>query len=352
MKRFEVVIVGAGRVGLALAARLRDDAFFSVELVDGVLDAVDRAAALGHEAVLCDVMAEPELLAILRRADAVVAAVPERLVSRVAAAAAKLGIHHLDFSDARATGLRRRDATAELPAIYPAAGVAPGLVDDLVADLVARFDTVDDLVVRVGAIPRQRIGRLGYGRIWDMKGLVGEYTRPAEVIVDGEIGHVPALSGYETFDLDGTPLEAFVTADGSSGLAAATAGKVRNACFKTIRHPGHLDYMLFLLDDLGLRSRLDTLTNLLTNGLPQVADDMVVIHIGARGRKAGKKHQEVVVRRIHSTPASGRDPGCGALARGAAAHAAVLLDALRTGHPVEVAAKAPADRFLASVLES
>ena len=186
----------------------------------------------------------------------------------------------------------------------------------------------------------------------DMKGLVGEYTRPAEVIVDGEIGHVPALSGYETFDLDGTPFEAFVTADGSSGLAAATAGKVRNACFKTIRHPGHLDYMLFLLDDLGLRSRLDTLTNLLTNGLPQVADDMVVIHIGARGRKAGKKHQEVVVRRIHSTPASGRDPGCGALARGAAAHAAALLDALRTGHPADVAAKAPADRFLASVLES
>lgn len=333
MTPFRVIVVGAGRVGLALAAELREDPGFAPVLVDGVSETVDDARRLGFEAVVCDVLVESDFLAVLRRADAVVAAVPERLVARVAAAAERVGIHHLDFSDARATGLVRREAGPDRPAVLPGSGVSPGLVDEIVEDLISGFDEVDDLVVRVGAIPRVPVGRLGYGDIWDVNGLISEYTRPAEIVVDGRVRRVAPLGRHETFEWEGRPYEAFLTADGSRSLMDLCRGRVRNAAFETIRHPGHLDHMLFLLDELGLRSRLDTLANLLRNGLPHVEEDMVLIHVTARGRVDGAVSERTAVHRILSTPATPSRPAVNALARGAASHAAALLRALATGEP-------------------
>ena len=321
MKPFRVVVVGAGRVGTALAVALADAPGISTLLVDGVPEAVDAAERLGFRAKVCDVLAEAELTAILRGGDAVVAAVPEFLVAPVAAVAARVGIHHIDFCEPGSTGLARREASADAPAVLPGSGVSPGLVDDLVEDLLSRFERVEDLVVRVGAIPREPIGRLGYGDIWDVNGLIREYTRPAETVVDGRPVHVPPLGGHETFEWDGRTFEAFVTADGSRSLMDLCRGRVADATFKTIRHPGHLDHMLFLLDELGLRSRLDMLANLLRNALPHVEEDMVLIHATARGLVDGTATAQTIVHEIASAPATADLPATSALARGAAAYA-------------------------------
>lgn len=327
MKPFRVIVIGGGRVGSALAASLKDDAGFSVAVVDGVQDVVDRARAGGIEAHCCDVFDETRLASILRGADVAVAAVPERLVAQVAKLAERTAIHHLDFSDPRATGVERREMSAGAPAVLPGSGVSPGLVDDIVDELLSRFDRVDDLVVRVGAIPVEPMGRLGYGAIWDVDGLISEYTRPAEGFVDGRRVRLPALSGHETFAWNGRAYEAFVTANGLRSLTGLCRGRVANATFKTIRHPGHLDHMLFLLDELGLRSRLDMLANLLRNALPQTPDDMVLIHVTARGHIAGEPSEQQVVHEIPASPA-GRDRAHSSLATGAAAYAKSLLAVL------------------------
>lgn len=323
MRPFRVIVVGAGRVGTALARKLTADPTFSVVLIDGVAEVVDRARAAGFEAHVCDVLDETSFAARLRGGDAVAAAVPEKLVPQVAATATRLGLAHLDFSDPHSTGLLRREASAEGPAVLPGCGVSPGLVDDVVAELIATFDTVDDLVVRVGAIPREPVGRLGYGDIWDVAGLIGEYTRPAEAVVDGHATRIPSLGGYETFEWNGRPWEAFVTADGSRSLMDLCRGRVRNATFKTIRHPGHLDHMLFLLDELKLRSRLDMLANLLRNALPHSSEDMVLIHVTAQGIVDGAPAERTVVREIASDPNE-----ASALACGAARYAAAQMKAL------------------------
>ncbi|MCE1236290.1 MAG: saccharopine dehydrogenase NADP-binding domain-containing protein [Hyphomicrobiales bacterium] len=323
MRPFRVIVVGAGRVGMALAKTLAAEPGFSVVLVDGVAEVVDRAHGAGFDAQVCDVLDETPFAALLRGGDAVVAAVPEKLVPQVAATAARLGLAHLDFSDPHSTGLLRREPSAAGPAVLPGCGVSPGLVDDIVAELIAAFDTVDDLVVRVGAIPREPSGRLGYGDIWDVNGLISEYTRPAEAVVDGRATRVTSLGGYETFEWNGRPYEAFVTADGSRSLMDLCRGRVANAAFKTIRHPGHLDHMLFLLDELKLRSRLDMLANLLRNALPHPSEDMVLIHVTARGVVDGAAAERTAVREIASDPS-----GASALACGAAQYATAQLQAL------------------------
>jgi saccharopine dehydrogenase-like NADP-dependent oxidoreductase len=327
-KSFRVIVVGAGRVGSALAAALGSVPGFSVLLVDSVPEVADRARDAGHEAVVCDVLDEHRFQLVARGADAIVAALPEHTVAHVAGLAAWLGAHHLDFSDPRSTGLVARAASAEAPAVLPGCGVSPGFVDDVVADLIGEFDEVEDLVVRVGAIPRHPKGKLGYGDIWDVNGLISEYTRPAEVVVDGRPATVPALGGHETFKWKGRNYEAFVTADGSRSLVALCRGRVRNATFKTIRHPGHLDHMLFLLDELKLRNRLPMLANLLVNALPRVVEDMVLIHVTASGPIGGTPSERTAVHEIASLPASGRTGPVSALARGAAAYAETQLLAL------------------------
>jgi saccharopine dehydrogenase-like NADP-dependent oxidoreductase len=338
MKPFRVIVIGGGRVGSALAAELKGDAAFSVAVVDGVPEVVDLARAAGFEAHGCDVFDEIRIAPLLRGADVVVAAVPERLVAQVARLAERLGIHHLDFSDPRATGVVRREASVGVPAVLPGCGVSPGLVDDIVEELLSRFDRVDDLVVRVGAIPTEPVGRLGYGAIWDVDGLISEYTRPAEGFVDGQEVRLPALSGYETFEWNGRTYEAFVTANGLRSLTGLGRGRVATATFKTIRHPGHLDHMLFLLDELRLRSRLDMLANLLRNALPETRDDMVLIHVTARGHIAGRPSEQQSVHEIPSSKQNG-DRLHSALARGAAAYAKRQIEALsstsnRRPHPV------------------
>ena len=98
--------------------------------------------------------------------------------------------------------------------------------------------------------------------------------------------------------------------------------------FKTIRYPGHLDYMRLLLDDLDLRSRPYALKMLLNNGLPVIEDDMVLLFITARGEQGGQKVERSVFKKF-----SPRHQGNGfnALTQVAAGYAAHLLTLLRDG---------------------
>lgn len=321
-----VVIFGAGRVGLCLADLLARD--WDVTLADCTEEALSSAAAAGHATAHADVARVDDVGRLLAGTDLVVAAVPDRLAARLARAAAGPGLHYLDFSDpcgeTRAAGAQAAPGRAFLPGC----GISPGLADSVAHGLAARLDPGSDLDVRVGAIPASRTNRLGYGLVWNLDGLLAEYTRPCAAIVEGERVFLPPLSGLEPFTFEGKPYEAFLTAGSIGGLAALVAPRVRNLVFRTIRHPGHLDYMLLLLDDLGLRSRRDLLGTVLRNGLPAGGADMVLIDVRVAGRRGGLPAQERFATRL--APQAGVSAH-GALAEASAAHAAVLVDRLRAG---------------------
>ncbi|WP_170314780.1 saccharopine dehydrogenase family protein [Aquibium carbonis] len=323
-----VTIFGAGRVGLCLADLLAGSGDYDVTLADCTEEALAAASAAGHAASHADVSRGEDINRILPGSDLVVAAVPDRLVHRLAAAAADAGLHYLDFSEAgeetRAAAARARSDRAFLPGC----GVSPGVVDSIAYGLALRLDQGCDIDIRVGAIPAARTNRLGYGLIWNLDGLLAEYTKPCTAIVDGNRVTLPPLSGLEEFTVDGVRYEAFLTAGSIEGLATLVAPHARNLVFRTIRHPGHLDYMLLLLDDLGLRSRRDLLGTVLRNGLPAGGADVVLIDVRASGSRAGKPAEERFAMRLKSQ-AGGADHG--ALAAGSAAHAAALIDLTRAG---------------------
>lgn len=323
-----VVIVGAGRVGLSLAGMLSEAGSYEVLLADCTDEALSAARSLGFAAHYADAARPEEIRRLLADADVIVAAVPDRLVPGMAQAAADAGAHYLDFSEATEAVHSAASRHNEGLAFLAGCGVSPGLVDAIAYNLVLQLDPGSDLDVRVGAIPARRTNRLGYGLVWNLDGLIAEYTDDCAAIVDGAWVELPALSGRVEFSMDGVDYEAFRTSGSIKALQRLVAPSVRNLTFRTIRYPGHLDYMQFLLDDLDLRSRHYLLTTLLRNGLPVDDPDALIIQVRASGTRDGKSVEDEFSSRIEAR-AGGE--GQGALAMASAAHAAALIDMLRLG---------------------
>jgi saccharopine dehydrogenase-like NADP-dependent oxidoreductase len=323
-----VAIFGAGRVGLCLADLLAGSGDYQVTLADCTEEALAAAGAAGHATAHADVTRGEEIGRVIAGSDLVVAAVPDRLAPRLADAAADAGLHYLDFSEASDRTAAAAARAAPDRAFLPGCGISPGLVDSIAHGLASRLDPGYDLDIKVGAIPASRTNRLGYGLIWNLDGLLAEYTQPCAAIVDGARVTLPPLTGREEWSFEGVAYEAFLTAGSIGGLASLVAPHARNLAFRTIRYPGHLDYMLLLLDDLGLRSRRDLLGTVLRNGLPSGGADIVLLEVEAVGSRAGQPAEERFAMRL-APPAGGAEHG--ALAVASAAHAAALIDLLRAG---------------------
>lgn len=340
-RAFEVAIVGAGNVGLALARMLDRTGDYAVRVSDCTEEACGRALAQGFRASRLDASNASQLSAFIAGADAVVAAVPDRLVGRVADEVAAAGRHYLDFSiaDAAMAALAARPRDA---AFLTGCGVSPGLVDSVVAHFLDTSEGEIDVAVAVGAIPARQTNRLGYSLIWNLDGLFSEYTSPCEAIEGAALVEVPALSNRIDIEVDGELYEAFCTAGVMGAMKGFAGGRLRSLICRTIRYPGHLDYLQLLLDDLQLRHRKDLLTTVLRNGLTDSQQDIVLLHAAMN---PGRPDARALEMRIEA----GRGEGS-SLAAGSAAHAAFLLDELSAGAGAREVGRAPDafGRFLES----
>lgn len=322
-----ILVVGAGRCGVAIAEMLAASGDYEVTLADIAEEASDRATSINLPFVQIDGTRQREMDRVLPGFDAVVAAAPSPVCLFVAAAAETAGIAYLDLADVpeivasgRLTG----------PPAIPSCGFSPGLVNDIAAGLSARIPGPFDMTVRAGALPLYPTNRLGYGLSWNVGDLIEEYTSPSDAIRNGRPIRVAPLQEHEVLMLDGARYEAFTTGAAASSLTAMLMGRAENFVFKTIRYPGHLELMRFLIDDLGLGGRRDLLRMLLQNGLSEINQDVLLLFITVRSVRDGLRAEESDFHRIrHGRLPSGR--AIGALPRASAAHLCAMLDLLRTG---------------------
>src|SRR5690606_7281367 len=135
---------------------------------------------------------------------AVLSAAPFHLTTRIAEAAAKSGVHYLDLTeDVASTGRVKELAKGAKTAVIPQCGLAPGFISIVAYDLAKRFDKLDSVRMRVGALPQYPSNALNYNLTWSTDGVINEYIEPCEAIVNGELTEVPALEEREEFSLDG-----------------------------------------------------------------------------------------------------------------------------------------------------
>ena len=294
-----VLILGAGRIGEAIGTMLNGDTF-RITIADRDPARLAKLAGSRTATRVLDTGNRPALLAAMRTCDAVLNALPFSAAEQVASAAVECGVHYFDLTeDVAATRSIRSLAVNARSVLMPQCGLAPGFVGIVAHDLARRFETLSDLRMRVGALPRYSRNALKYNLTWSTEGLINEYCNPCESIVDGVPVTVPALEGYETFALDGVAYEAFNTSGGLGTLCETLTGSVRHLDYKSIRYPGHRDIVKLLLDDLRLRDRRDLLKEIFETAIPSTQQDVVIVFVTAAGYREGRFVQESFLTRVH-----------------------------------------------------
>lgn len=304
----DVMLLGAGKIGAIITEFLSSTDDYCVTVVDLNEDNLARIPQRSNIRTLqVDVTDKGALVSAMRGQFAVLSAMPYFVTRHVAEAAAEAEVHYLDLTeDIATTNIVKELARSSKKAFIPQCGLAPGFITIAAYNLAKGFDTLDNVHMRVGALPKYPSNALKYNLTWSTDGLINEYCNPCEAIVEHELMQVQPLEELETFSLDGVDYEAFNTSGGLGTLCETLGGKVRNLNYRTVRYPGHRDIMKMLLHDLRLRDHRDLLKQIMEDALPITYQDVVLVFVNVSGNKDGTFIQESYVNKIYSKEINGK----------------------------------------------
>lgn len=326
----KILIVGGGKIGQMVTLLLAGCGDYDVTVIDNADHNFKILQDMGASTKIVDVTKEAELDNAAQGFDFMLSCAPFFLTPQIAKAAKKAKAHYFDLTeDVAVTKMVRELADGAETAFMPQSGLAPGFISIAAYDLSKKFDTIDDLRMRVGALPKYPSNAIKYNLTWSTEGLINEYIHPCQALVDGDMVDVPALEGYETFALDGILYEAFNTSGGLGTLCETLKGKTRNLNYRSVRYPGHRDVMRLMLNDLKLRDRPDMLKDILENAIPATTQDVVMIWVSASGMQNGRFMQETYVTKVYSGEVEGRE--CSAIQITTAASVCAVIDMMRDG---------------------
>ncbi len=288
----KIAVFGLGKVG-ALVAQLLHDGSFDVTGYDLSAPRMPPPYQLGR----LDTRDANALATALKKVDAVVSCLPHHLNLEVATAAHAAGIHYFDLTeDVPTTKAVIELSSTARGVMAPQCGLAPGFVGIVGAAQIAEFDHCRSCRLRVGALPQNPTGLMGYAFNWSPEGVVNEYLNDCEVIEEGERKWVSAMEWHETLYIDGIALEAFTTSGGLGTMCDTYHGRVENIDYKTIRYPGHMKLMNFYFHELLMRERRTEAGDILVHAKPPVDLDVVYVHVASEGTIDGRLQRKEFVR--------------------------------------------------------
>lgn len=304
----DILLLGGGKIGETICDLLKGTGDYRVTVADRSADALEWMP--DHPRVekrVLDATDPADLAAAMQGKFAVLSALPYHLTVGVAEAARAAGTHYLDLTEDVASTRRVKDLAADAPcAFIPQCGLAPGFISIVAHDVASRFETLDTVRMRVGALPKYPSNALNYNLTWSTEGVINEYLEPCEAIVEGRLITVPPLEEREEFSLDGVLYEAFNTSGGLGTLCETLAGRVRTLNYRSVRYPGHRDLMKALLHDLRLGSRRELLKDILEQSIPATLQDVVLIFVTVTGTKRGRLLQETYANKIYGREIDGK----------------------------------------------
>jgi len=343
------LVLGAGAMGRAVAYDLaRTDGVDQVTLADSDAKRARQAKAFASSKLVrtatLDVTDAGAVVGAMEGQDVAVSCVPYRFNFELSKAAIEAGVHMCDLGgnndvvrkqlclDAKA---RRVGVT-----IIPDCGLAPGMATVLTADALRRMDRVTEVHIRVGGLPVEPTGPLGYMLLFNPVGLVNEYKELPVVIRQGKVQRAAPLDELEEIEFPEPfgKLEAFNTSGGTSTLPQTLLGKVQELDYKTIRYPGHRDKVKCMMD-LGLFDEeplsmagkevvpREVTEALLWERLPREGDDVVLLRVWVEGEVEGRERTLTYTLIDHCDP----EVGLTAMQRTTAFPASIVARMLASG---------------------
>lgn len=298
-----IVVLGSGMIGNAMAIDLA--ANHKVTAIDINKRALERIKKLNDEidTQLFDLRDENDYTELLAPYDLVVCAVPGYMgfetLKKVLLA--KKNAVDISFFPENCFDL---DYLAKQNDVFAIAdcGVAPGMSNVILGHLDGKLE-IKSYECLVGGLPVKREWPFNYKAPFSPIDVIEEYTRPARFVENGEVVTRDALSDCELMDIKrvGT-LEAFNT-DGLRSLIF-TMDHIPNMKEKTLRYPGHAEYVGVLLksgffsdqemevDGLVFRP-IDVTARILRDNwkLKQSDEEFTVMRITIEGDENGKQRR-------------------------------------------------------------
>ena len=282
LMRAKIAIVGSGNIGWALKKLLKDDYDIRQgDITDG-FDASDTS----------------QVKDFLKDIDAVISAGPFAVNKNIAKIASQEGIGYFDLTeDVETTEFIKSLESKNI--LMPQCGLAPGAINICAAGMMKHFDSVNEVMMRVGALPRFTTNEMSYYLSWSTNGLINEYCNEADAIYEGKAIKVMPLEGAEKIVIDGESFEAFNTSGGCATMCDTFEDKVETLSYKTIRYPGHLNHMKFLFNDLHLKKNKDVLEKLFDKEVPRTKNDVIIFFVKVIGLIDGVLQEKTYLRKIY-----------------------------------------------------
>lgn len=295
-----VVVLGAGRVGNAIARDLAEHKGWEVTVADRSREALGRLSGVaGLRAVEAD-LSRPEVVAETVAGHALaVGAVPGPMGFATLRSVIEAGVNTVDISffEEDPFELNKLAVARDVVAVVDC-GVAPGLSNMILGHCEATWDAVESFSCWVGGLPTVRHWPYEYRSVFSPIDVIAEYNRPARLVANGRVVTRPALSELELLDLPGVgTLEAFNTDGLRTLLRTSTVPTMKE---KTMRYPGHAEMMRMLRDSgffgeqplevAGVRVRPLDLTARLLSDAWQPSDgeeDITVMRVEIEGTVGG-----------------------------------------------------------------
>ncbi len=241
---------------------------------------------------------------IVEGSDCVISCVPSELNPDLAELCLNVGVHFCDLGGNE--GIVKQELALDDRAreksvwIVPNCGLAPGLVNVLCLHGIDQIDRADAAHLRVGDVPLHPEPPFNFRISWSAERILDDYTNPAQLIEEGQVVEVDALSRDEPIHFDEEPfgtMEAFCTQGGLSTLTDTLAGRVDALDHKAIRWPGHAQQMRFLIGlglgedrKIGVQTHLtyrDILVRRMRERLGGDYEDAVLLRVLIRGEHDG-----------------------------------------------------------------
>lgn len=302
----KIIVLGAGMVGSAMAADLSKK--YSVTIADLSTQRLDfvKQKHQNINILQVDVCDTNNLQSVLKNFDLVVCAVPGFLGFQTIKTIIEAGKNVVDISFFPENALEL-DALAKAKGVTAIVdcGVAPGMHNIILGYYNEKLK-LTDFETLVGGLPKVKKWPFNYKAPFSPIDVIEEYTRPARYVENGNIVVREALTDCEfvNFDKVGT-LESF----NSDGLRSIlfTMPHIKNMKEKTLRYPGHVEYVK-VLKDSGFFSEkkimvngteispLDFTSKILFDEwkLGETEDELTVMRVTLKGKNKNGETEEVI----------------------------------------------------------
>jgi len=302
----KVIVLGAGMVGSAMAIDLAKRHQVTVsDYKQEVLDRVKQRCS-DLSTLQLDVTQKQELQKVIWDFDLVINAVPGFLGFETLKSIIEAGMNVIDIAFFPENSLELDELAKKhgVTAIVDC-GVAPGM-DNVILGQYNETMKLTDFECLVGGLPKTRKWPFCYKAPFSPIDVIEEYTRPARYVENGkEIVREPLTDcEYVEFDKVGT-LESF----NSDGLRSIiyTMPHIPNMKEKTLRYPGHVEYVKVLKEsgffgeekmevNGNLVSPLDFTSKILFNEwqLGEKEEELTVLRVTLKGVNSKGRKEEVV----------------------------------------------------------